>query len=1027
MSYDIILGRDASDKKKFGSSGLIKIGKGYVTMGNYTSMSNNILLDVARSHVILVAGKRGCLEGNTLVFTDKGYKKIKEFNPLLDKILSFNPENQIFEWEKADLIRYHVRDEKLIKIKLENNKELIITKEHPLLITTGKKQLSLLWRNGENLKVGDLLLETVNSFKDINPIFIKEIKEIDNIEEVYDLSVPKNHSFIANGIISHNSGKSYTLGVITEEIANLPQETARNIAPIIFDTMGIFWTMKFKNEKDKDILNEWNLEAKESPVKVFAPIGKIEEYKEKGIPVDEPFALKASELEAEDWIITFNLLMTSQEGVLITNTISKLKQETDSFTIQDIIKQITHTHNVNQETKNVASSLFQAAESWGIFSKSNEGTEITDLVNAGKTTIIDLSVYSSIGSFNVRGLVIGLVSRKLFIQRINARKKEEIQSIQHGIDYMNYNPTRENPLIWLFVDECLTGDSEIITSTNHTQLQEVVNKFRKGEKIEVLTYDLEKKEFMHKKVKDIYEKGKRKIIKITTETGKELKGTPEHRVLTRNGFASLFSVDEIGTPLIQHYSQDKKCIEARLLGHLFGDGWASQKQQSLGFSGKINPNDLNKIKDDLSFLGLKSTNIYSRKTTSQITDNKNKRIIINGTSHSIQASYNAFKYFDKLGIIKGSKIIQPTNIPEWIKKSENKVKAEFLAALMGSDGMRITKAKNAKGDFNAIRLSFNKIEQLEKEAWEYAYEIKELFESLGVKTSSIAKRPGNIRKDGNKTLKIVITLEKNLENVIAFIEKIGYRYCSNKEIGGIKWAKYLKARLFLKKERENIWVKANELKKQGLGETKISQILNFPYPQIRDWASNRNKPGLPKTFLDFDEWTEKRIINNLLYEKVFRIKELEEEEVYDLSIDEVHNFVSNGFITHNCHEFLPKSYKTPATDALVQILREGRQPGISLVLATQQPGQIHNDVMTQSDIVISHRVTSKPDVEALNQIMQSYLLESIKSSMDKLPSSKGSAIILDDNSERIYPMRMRPRLTWHGGESPSAVKGQSSL
>ncbi|MBM3232081.1 ATP-binding protein [Candidatus Pacearchaeota archaeon] len=436
MSYDIILGRDASDKKKFGKSGLIPIGKGYVTMGNYTSMSNNIFLDVARSHVILVAGKRG-------------------------------------------------------------------------------------------------------------------------------------------------SGKSYTLGVITEEIANLPQELARNIAPIIFDTMGIFWTMKFKNEKDKDILHEWNLEARESPVKVFAPIGKIEEYKEKGIPVDETFALKASELDSEDWIITFNLAMTSQEGVLITNTIAELKERSSDFNIQDIIKQVTHTHNVSQETKNIVSSLFQAAESWGIFSKSNQGTEIIDLVNAGKTTILDLSVYSSIGSFNVRGLVIGLVSKKLFNERINARKKEEIQSIQHGIDYASYNPTRENPLVWLFIDEA--------------------------------------------------------------------------------------------------------------------------------------------------------------------------------------------------------------------------------------------------------------------------------------------------------------------------------------------------------------------------------------------------------------------------------------------------------------HEFLKKNEKTPATDALVQILREGRQPGISLVLATQQPGQIHNDVMTQSDIVISHRVTSKPDIEALNQIMQSYLLESIKTSMDKLPSSKGSAIILDDNSERIYPMRMRPRLTWHGGESPSAVKGESSI
>jgi len=127
------------------------------------------------------------------------------------------------------------------------------------------------------------------------------------------------------------------------------------------------------------------------------------------------------------------------------------------------------------------------------------------------------------------------------------------------------------------------------------------------------------------------------------------------------------------------------------------------------------------------------------------------------------------------------------------------------------------------------------------------------------------------------------------------------------------------------------------------------------------------------------------------------------------------------------HEFLPKNGKTPATDSLVQILREGRQPGISLVLATQQPGQIHRDVMTQSDIVLSHRVTSKPDIESLNKIMQTYLLESIKQKMDELPPLKGSAIILDDNSERIYPMRIRPRLTWHGGEAPTAIKAESDI
>ena len=59
MVYDIILGRDEADKIRLGDKGLIFIGKGYVKMGRYTSLSNRIFMDVARSHVVLVAGKRG--------------------------------------------------------------------------------------------------------------------------------------------------------------------------------------------------------------------------------------------------------------------------------------------------------------------------------------------------------------------------------------------------------------------------------------------------------------------------------------------------------------------------------------------------------------------------------------------------------------------------------------------------------------------------------------------------------------------------------------------------------------------------------------------------------------------------------------------------------------------------------------------------------------------------------------------------------------------------------------------------------
>ncbi|MFH0808585.1 MAG: DUF87 domain-containing protein [archaeon] len=432
MPFDLIIGRNESDKKDFGNRGLAYLGKSFVTMGNYTSLSNPIFMDVARSHVLLVSGKRG-------------------------------------------------------------------------------------------------------------------------------------------------SGKSYTLGVIAEALGDLGVEESGNIGSVIFDTMGIYWTMKYKNLKDDELLTDWGLESKNVNVKVFAPFGYFQEYRDKGVDVDAEFAIKISELAASDWVSLFELKFTDPVSVLIESVIGVLRDTKGSFGFEEIYDLIGKVKNVEQDVKNSVVALFDAAKSWKVFDE-EKGTAVRDLIESGVTTVIDLSMYASLGAFNVRALIIGLVSKKIFDERMAARKNEEISAVQHGADYARYQVRREMPLVWIFIDEA--------------------------------------------------------------------------------------------------------------------------------------------------------------------------------------------------------------------------------------------------------------------------------------------------------------------------------------------------------------------------------------------------------------------------------------------------------------HEFLPHEDigKTPASDALVQLLREGRQPGVSMVLATQQPGKIHSDVMTQSDIVISHRVTAARDVDALNDITQSYMRSDIAAKLNGLPRLKGSAIILDDNSERIYPMRVRPRFTWHGGEAPMAIK-----
>src|SRR3990167_7431990 len=119
--------------------------------------------------------------------------------------------------------------------------------------------------------------------------------------------------------------------------------------------------------------------------------------------------------------------------------------------------------------------------------------------------------------------------------------------------------------------------------------------------------------------------------------------------------------------------------------------------------------------------------------------------------------------------------------------------------------------------------------------------------------------------------------------------------------------------------------------------------------------------------------------------------------------------------------FLRAQRTPPATETLNKIVKEGRQPGITLVFATQRPEKLHPDAVAQADIIISHRLTAKADIDALKAIMQTYLLYDIGKYINELPHLKGVAIILDDNSERLYKVRIRPRQSWHAGSSPVAI------
>ncbi len=323
--YDIVIGRNDSDKAKFGKRGTILIGKQYVQMGQTTSLSNNIYMDIASAHVVFVCGKRG-------------------------------------------------------------------------------------------------------------------------------------------------GGKSYSLGVIAEGLADIEPEIAQNLSIIILDTMGIYWTMKYPNKQDEDLLSQWELEAKGLDVVIYTPVGYYKKYKEEGIPTDKPFSIKPTELGATDWCMAFGIEENSEIGVIIQRTIYDLKESEIDYDITLIIQEIEKDEKASQTAKQAAINLFTNATHWGLFDK--EGTPLQELAQGGQVTVLDISCYATQqGSWAIKQMAVGLVAQKLFINRMLARKDEEYKEVHKNINYFSQsddeNTKQEEPLVWLVIDEAhefLPRDEKVASS-----------------------------------------------------------------------------------------------------------------------------------------------------------------------------------------------------------------------------------------------------------------------------------------------------------------------------------------------------------------------------------------------------------------------------------------------------------------------------------------------------------------------------------------------------------------------------------
>jgi DNA helicase HerA-like ATPase len=157
------------------------------------------------------------------------------------------------------------------------------------------------------------------------------------------------------------------------------------------------------------------------------------------------------------------------------------------------------------------------------------------------------------------------------------------------------------------------------------------------------------------------------------------------------------------------------------------------------------------------------------------------------------------------------------------------------------------------------------------------------------------------------------------------------------------------------------------------------------------------------------------------------VKKMYNKRSFDRSREEVKkikgehtevNFPLVWLFLDEAHLFAPSGHSEPSTDPLVEWVRQGRRPGLSLVMATQQPGALDNRILSQCDTLIIHRLTAGQDSDAVgDKISELHDAQTISHYMQQIPKDPGYAYAMNDDAETIVPVKVRPRKSWHAGES----------
>ena len=412
--------------------------------------------------------------------------------------------------------------------------------------------------------------------------------------------------------------------------------------------------------------------------------------------------------------------------------------------------------------------------------------------------------------------------------------------------------------------------------------------------------------------------GEKETLKITLITGQELILTPDHRILTKDGWKeaqhitkkdfitcnlpaphdNIVQGDEewsFNTSYTNHVAErvilkNRICPEkitvvlfslnmknpierqrtlafSRILGMILADGWiCGYKKRDNKYRAGVALGtlvDVGVFIEDIRILldGIKNNGKDIKfRDTARFYDSKSYA----GSCYIYDLPTFLARIFASIpGITVGKRILKTPSWPTFLSDAPICILREFIGGLFGGDGC----APYITGvQIRCIEFGWKGLAENTESCLTHINILKDMLEKCGV-TSSIdpIKQCNSYAKDGGKRIKYGLKLRRNAE----FLDNIGFRYCMYKQ------CKLVAATSF--------WKMKDHIKNPLTGIKWLQHIDAYEWFVKGIHCIGRTDTAVPCYYLSVES-----IVPGVV------------EKVYDITVPNLSSFVANGMVVHNC-------------------------------------------------------------------------------------------------------------------------------